>query len=76
MDERQPYSLAVSLHAATQAERMAIVPAARAWPLDELIAAGVEAERPRVVPPAADGTAAARTNAFAPSKSSARRSLG
>jgi DNA ligase (NAD+) len=26
--------------------------------LDELIAAGVEAERPRVVPPAADGTAA------------------
>lgn len=38
-DERQPYSLAVSLHAATQAERLAIVPAARAWPLDELIAA-------------------------------------
>jgi 23S rRNA (adenine2503-C2)-methyltransferase len=38
-DERRPYSLAVSLHAATQAERSAIVPAARAWPLDELIAA-------------------------------------
>ncbi len=38
-DERQPYSLAVSLHAATQAERLAVVPAARAWPLDELIAA-------------------------------------
>jgi 23S rRNA (adenine2503-C2)-methyltransferase len=31
--------LAVSLHAATQAERAAIVPAARKWPLDELIAA-------------------------------------
>lgn len=38
-DERHPYSLAVSLHAATQAERLAVVPAARAWPLDELIAA-------------------------------------
>jgi 23S rRNA (adenine2503-C2)-methyltransferase len=38
-DERRPYSLAVSLHAATQAERAAIVPTARAWPLDELISA-------------------------------------
>jgi 23S rRNA (adenine2503-C2)-methyltransferase len=38
-DERQPYSLAVSLHAATQAERQVVVPTARAWPLDELIAA-------------------------------------
>lgn len=31
--------LAVSLHAATQAERAAIVPAARKWQLDELMAA-------------------------------------
>ncbi len=38
-DERRPYSLAVSLHAASQAERAAIVPAARAWPLDELLQA-------------------------------------
>jgi 23S rRNA (adenine2503-C2)-methyltransferase len=38
-DEGQRYSLAVSLHAATQEERIAIVPAARPWPLDELIAA-------------------------------------
>jgi 23S rRNA (adenine2503-C2)-methyltransferase len=38
-DERRPYSLAVSLHAATQAERLALVPAARPWPLDELMAA-------------------------------------
>jgi 23S rRNA (adenine2503-C2)-methyltransferase len=29
--------LAVSLHGATQAERAALVPAARKWPLDELI---------------------------------------
>jgi 23S rRNA (adenine2503-C2)-methyltransferase len=38
-DERQPVSLAVSLHAATQAARLALVPTAGAWPLDELIAA-------------------------------------
>jgi len=35
--ENQPLHLAVSLHAATQAERMALVPAAKAWPLDELM---------------------------------------
>jgi 23S rRNA (adenine2503-C2)-methyltransferase len=38
-DERREASLAVSLHAATQAERLAIVPTARAWPLDELMSA-------------------------------------
>ncbi len=38
-DERRPCSLAVSLHAATQAERAALVPAANTWPLDELIEA-------------------------------------
>ena len=37
--ERRPVHLAVSLHAATQAERAALVPAARKWPLDELMAA-------------------------------------
>jgi 23S rRNA (adenine2503-C2)-methyltransferase len=37
--ERRPYSLAVSLHAATQAERLAMLPVARAWPLAELMAA-------------------------------------
>jgi 23S rRNA (adenine2503-C2)-methyltransferase len=37
--ERGPYSLAVSLHAATQAERLAMLPVARAWPLAELMAA-------------------------------------
>ena len=31
--------LAVSLHAANQAERVALVPAAKKWPLDELMAA-------------------------------------
>jgi 23S rRNA (adenine2503-C2)-methyltransferase len=31
--------LAVSLHAATQPERAALVPAARKWPLEELMAA-------------------------------------
>lgn len=36
-DERRPYSLAVSLHAATQADRAAMLPAARTWPLDELL---------------------------------------
>ena len=34
-----PYNLAVSLHAATDAERVEIVPASRRWPLEELIAA-------------------------------------
>jgi 23S rRNA (adenine2503-C2)-methyltransferase len=38
-DEQRPCSLAVSLHAATQDERAAIVPAARTWPLDELLEA-------------------------------------
>ena len=38
-EERRPLHLAVSLHAATQAERAALVPAARKWPLDELMAA-------------------------------------
>lgn len=38
-EEQRPLHLAVSLHAATQEERMALVPAARAWPLDELMAA-------------------------------------
>jgi 23S rRNA (adenine2503-C2)-methyltransferase len=36
-EERQPLHLAVSLHAATQEERAALVPAARAWPLDALM---------------------------------------
>jgi 23S rRNA (adenine2503-C2)-methyltransferase len=38
-DEGQPCSLAVSLHAATHAERELLVPAASTWPLDELIEA-------------------------------------
>jgi 23S rRNA (adenine2503-C2)-methyltransferase len=38
-DEGRRFSLAVSLHAANQAERLALVPAARPWPLDELMAA-------------------------------------
>ncbi len=37
--ERRPVSLAVSLHAATQTGRAALVPAARKWPLEELMAA-------------------------------------
>lgn len=37
--EQRPMHLAVSLHAATQAERAALVPAAKKWPLDELMAA-------------------------------------
>jgi 23S rRNA (adenine2503-C2)-methyltransferase len=37
--EKRPMHLAVSLHAATQAERAALVPAAKRWPLDELMAA-------------------------------------
>jgi 23S rRNA (adenine2503-C2)-methyltransferase len=36
-DENRPIHLAVSLHGATQAERLALVPAARAWPLDMLM---------------------------------------
>lgn len=35
-DQRCPCSLAVSLHAVTQDERAALVPAARTWPLDAL----------------------------------------
>jgi 23S rRNA (adenine2503-C2)-methyltransferase len=38
-EEKRSLHLAVSLHAATQAERAALVPAARKWPLDELMAA-------------------------------------
>jgi 23S rRNA (adenine2503-C2)-methyltransferase len=38
-EEGRTVSLAVSLHAATQAERDALVPVARAWPLADLIAA-------------------------------------
>ena len=37
--EKRPVHLAVSLHAANQAERAALVPAAKKWPLDELMAA-------------------------------------
>jgi 23S rRNA (adenine2503-C2)-methyltransferase len=37
--EKRPLHLAVSLHAATQAGREALVPVAKKWPLDELIAA-------------------------------------
>ena len=37
--ENRALRLAVSLHAATQAERAALVPVARKWPLDELMAA-------------------------------------
>jgi 23S rRNA (adenine2503-C2)-methyltransferase len=37
--ERRPCHLAVSLHAATQAERAALIPVARKWPLGELMAA-------------------------------------
>jgi len=36
-DEARPIQLAVSLHAATQAERLVLVPAARRWPLDALM---------------------------------------
>lgn len=38
-DEERPFRLAVSLHGATDAERQALVPPARRWPLKELIAA-------------------------------------
>ena len=37
--EKRALHLAVSLHAATQEERAALVPAAKKWPLDELMAA-------------------------------------
>jgi 23S rRNA (adenine2503-C2)-methyltransferase len=37
--EKRPLHLAVSLHAATQAERAELVPVAKKWPLDELMAA-------------------------------------
>ncbi|MBI5769421.1 MAG: 23S rRNA (adenine(2503)-C(2))-methyltransferase RlmN [Verrucomicrobia bacterium] len=37
--EKRPLHLAVSLHAATQEERAALVPVAKKWPLDELMAA-------------------------------------
>lgn len=38
-EERRPVRLAVSLHAASQEERASLVPAARKWPLDQLMAA-------------------------------------
>lgn len=38
-DEQRPYKLAVSLHGATDRERQALVPPARRWPLDTLMAA-------------------------------------
>jgi len=38
-DEGRPINLAVSLHGATQAERASLVPVAKKWPLDELMAA-------------------------------------
>ncbi|HEV2694849.1 MAG TPA: 23S rRNA (adenine(2503)-C(2))-methyltransferase RlmN, partial [Verrucomicrobiae bacterium] len=37
--EQRPYHLAVSLHGATEAERSALVPASRRWPLAELMSA-------------------------------------
>ncbi|MCW5549539.1 MAG: radical SAM protein, partial [Opitutaceae bacterium] len=37
--ENRPFNLAVSLHAATQPARAALVPAAKKWPLDALMAA-------------------------------------
>ena len=37
--EKRPLHLAISLHAANQAERAALVPVAKKWPLDELMAA-------------------------------------
>ena len=38
-EEHSPVHLAVSLHAATQEGRAALIPVAKAWPLDELMAA-------------------------------------
>ena len=46
-EERRPYNLAVSLHGATEAERAALVPVSRRWPLDELIDACRFMERGR-----------------------------
>jgi 23S rRNA (adenine2503-C2)-methyltransferase len=40
--EGLPLGLAISLHAATDAERRQLVPAAQRWPLAELVAAGKE----------------------------------
>lgn len=40
-DERQPFSLAISLHAATQPLRQSIMPIADKFPLDELIDSAV-----------------------------------
>ena len=37
--ENRPYNLALSLHAATDAERTALIPSSRRWPLHELVAA-------------------------------------
>lgn len=37
--ENRPYNLAVSLHATTDAERQALIPASRRWPLAGLLAA-------------------------------------
>jgi 23S rRNA (adenine2503-C2)-methyltransferase len=37
--EQQPYNLAVSLHGATEEERLALVPVSSRWPLAELMAA-------------------------------------
>jgi len=37
--EPRPYNLAVSLHSADDAERRALIPAGRRWPLEELLAA-------------------------------------
>jgi 23S rRNA (adenine2503-C2)-methyltransferase len=38
-DDREPVSLAVSLHGATQEARAAMIPVAKAWPLDSLMEA-------------------------------------
>jgi 23S rRNA (adenine2503-C2)-methyltransferase len=38
-DETRPISLALSLHGATQEERLKLVPTAKRWPLDELMEA-------------------------------------
>ena len=38
-EENRPYNLAVSLHGATQEDRLRLVPTAKKWPLDELIEA-------------------------------------
>ncbi|MDR0535937.1 MAG: 23S rRNA (adenine(2503)-C(2))-methyltransferase RlmN [Puniceicoccales bacterium] len=43
--EPRPVSLAVSLHAASQEERAALIPAARRWPLDSLLQACREYSR-------------------------------